>query len=487
MKPSARLFQRIDAVRQSYWFLPSLMAVGAVLLAAVTLVADQALRPTTWDGWGVVFYSQAEGARSLLSTIAGSMITVAGVTFSITIAAVSYASAQYGPRILGNFMRDRGNQITLGTFIATFLYCLILMRTVRGASEDGGEAFVPHLSVLVGMLLALASLGVLIYFIHHVTESMYLPRVVARIGRTLVRSIEREFPEMCDASAGDEDEDGDGEDGDGDEDEDGDGGGDGDGDQMPELPAAFYQEARAVHAGDDAGYVQKIDVSALVVLGQSSDLLIQIVRTPGDFVQPGAPLALVWSPERASDDTVELVRMAFAWGAQRSITQDLRFPADELVEIAARALSPGVNDPFSAINCMDWLGTALLVLGKRRLPSAQRRDEDGVLRLLLEPLTFANYAATALAQMRPYAASDRNAALHQLAVIADLVAALPRRSYRRVLLAHAHSLMDDAAAALSPDSVNALRARMALIVQLAQAQSEAQTLAIRHAWESHPA
>ena len=188
----AHLLDLWDTLRSSYWFIPSLMAVGAVVLSVVTTMADGRVGSDWIDGVSWLYANKPEGARTLLSTVAGSMIGVAGVTFSITIASVVYASGQYGPRLLSNFMRDTGNQVTLGTFIATFLYGLLVLRTIRTADEGSGGAnpsgdltgaFVPHIAILVGLVLALASIAVLIYFIHHVPDSIHVSNVIAGIGR----------------------------------------------------------------------------------------------------------------------------------------------------------------------------------------------------------------------------------------------------------------------------------------------------------------
>jgi uncharacterized membrane protein len=166
MKRGRRLWDRL---RGSYWFLPALMAAGAVALSFAAVALDARLGDDWAEGIGWFHQNKAEGARNLLATVAGSMIGVAGLTFSIAIAAVMQAAQNFGPRLIVNFMRDRGNQVVLGTFVATFVYCLMVLRTVQGASE-GTAAFVPHLSVLIGVVLALASLGVLIYFPHPVTS-----------------------------------------------------------------------------------------------------------------------------------------------------------------------------------------------------------------------------------------------------------------------------------------------------------------------------
>ena len=195
-----------EDVRSSYWFIPSLMALAAVLLSSGAIYLDGVIGAGWMDEVAWLYANKPDGARALLSTISGSMITVAGVTFSITIASVAYATGQFGPRLLTNFMQDRGNQVTLGTFIATFLYCLLVLRTIRGADErTGGSAevsgdfvgaFVPHAAILIALVLTLASVGVLIFFIHHVPDSIHISNVIAKIGRELNAKIDSLFPEM---------------------------------------------------------------------------------------------------------------------------------------------------------------------------------------------------------------------------------------------------------------------------------------------------
>ena len=175
----AQLLKYWDRIRSSFWFLPSLMACGAVALALATVALDGSVTDDWLQTLAWVYTGGAEGASAVLETIAGSMITIAGVVFSLTLVALSLASSQFGPRLLRNFMRDTANQVVLGTFVATFLYCLLVLRTIRRADE---VAFVPHLSVTLGVLFAIASLGVLIYFIHHVSVSIQADEIIARVG-----------------------------------------------------------------------------------------------------------------------------------------------------------------------------------------------------------------------------------------------------------------------------------------------------------------
>ena len=419
----ARLLAHLNDLRASYWFIPSLMVLAAIALSLVTTALDGRIGPEWIEQVPWLYANRPDGARGLLTTVAGSMIGVAGVTFSITIASVVYASGQYGPRLLSNFMSDRGNQITLGTFIATFVYCLLVLRTVRAAGETtGGEnpagdvigEFVPHVAIVTGMGLALASVGVLIFFIHHVPESIHVSNVIAGVGRDLRKKVDTLFPERIgqpepgeEAAASDH--------------------------VRTEMPEGFYDDAEPVCA-DGSGYVQAIDTDALLAIANEHDLLLRLRHRPGDFVAAGDPLLLAWPADAVSPEACESLRIAFAWGRQRTALQDTRFLVNELVEIAARALSPGVNDPFTAISCLDWLSASLKAMADRDLPSPDRYAEDGTLRIVAEPTTFKEFVGHVYGQLRPYLAADRNAAMHALKTLGEVGGRAP--ADRRAVLRH---------------------------------------------------
>ena len=421
----AQLLSIWNSVNNSYWFIPTLMVLAALGLAFGLPALDVFLGPDWIADTEWLTANRPEGARNLLTTVAGSMIGVAGVTFSITIASVVYASGQYGPRLLTNFMEDRGNQVTLGTFIATFLYCLLVLRTIRSAAEDGVN-FVPHISVLVGLALALCSIGVLIYFIHHTPESIHVSNVIAGVGRDLQAKVDTLFPARIGAptaSARD--------------------------DVRTELPPAFFDDALRVRA-ERSGYVQAVDDDGLVAAATDGDLVIRLRYRPGDFVALGDTLALAWPPDRAAD-SADGVRLAFALGAQRTALQDTRFLVNELVEIAARALSPGVNDPFTAVTCLDWLGAGLKDLAERDFPPPERYDADGALRIVAEASTFADFLDHVFGQLRPYLAADPNAALRALLTMGE-VGGRADADGRAELRRHADALLAGALDALTVDA-----------------------------------
>lgn len=387
----ARLLRTAEDLRTSYWFLPSLMAFAAALLASAMIWIDTNVGSDWMDGLPWLYAARPNGARQVLSAIGGSMITVAGTVFSVTIASVVFASGQYGPRLLSNFMSDRGNQVTLGTFIATFVYCLLVLRTIRSPEESAGAAFVPNLALLVAVGLALCSIAVLIFFIHHVPSKLHINHVIQDVGARLIGQIDQRFPKCVGEPRAVDD------------------GG---------APAA--PEARTLIAAQKTGYLQVIDDDALVHQATANDLVLRLLHQPGDFVHVGRVLADAWPPERCGQEATDAIAAAFAVGSRRNALQDLRFLIDELVEIAARALSPGVNDPFTAATCLDWLGAALSDLSRRDLPSPLREDEAGALRVIAPPVSFEQFLERSFGALMQYCATDMVAALAYIDVLADV-------------------------------------------------------------------
>ncbi len=448
-----------SALVGGYWFVPSIMTLGAIALAIVMIQLD-VLGYTEWVAelpWH--YLSEPDGARAVLSTIAASMLTVAGVTFSITIVAIVYASSQFGPRLLTNFMQDHGNQFTLGAFIGTFIYCLLVLRTIRQV-DDGNGFFVPQLSLLVGIALALASVGVFIYYIHHVPESIHISNVTASVGKQILHKIEHLYPEMIGSEPPlDEEQD------------------------EVDLPDPFYEDAVAIEAGS-FGYVQFIDEEGIIRHASEHDLVLRIMYRPGDFVMKGKVLAYAWPSERVRQQTSRRVNSAFAWGQQRTQGQDLLFLANELVEIAARALSPALNDPVTAMTCMDWLSSGLRQLSQQEPPSTRRYGDDGRLRLIAQPVTFEQFAYTAYGQLRPYVSKDMLAALHMMKTIADVMPDLEKEAHRQVLLRHARLLLKEGEDVLDEAAASELADRYHVLVRLQTDPSGQTALASKYRWLS---
>jgi uncharacterized membrane protein len=391
-----RLINLWEKLRASYWFLPGLMALGAVGLAISLGSIDRRWGSVMARSFAWMGGNEPEGARAFLSTVAGATITVTGVVFSITIVALSLASQQFGPRLLNSFMRDRANQVVFGSFIATYLYCLLVLRTIHGS---GPEGFVPQLSLLVGFLLAILSVAVLIFFIHHVAESIQAMTVIASVSDDLERAIVRDFSEHDDGSPANWRE-----------------------DLRPgELPDDFDSAALPIVARR-SGYLQAVNVCSLLKLATDHDLLLRLELSPGDFVIRGAPLASVWSADHARPaELADAVTGAFIVGAKRSPEQDIEHLINQLVEVAVRALSPGINDPFTAINCIDYLGSALSELARRRLPAPWHFDAEDRLRLVTRPQTFDGALAAAVDQIRQHGRRDVAVTIRLLEMLTTLL------------------------------------------------------------------
>ncbi|PSB21546.1 DUF2254 domain-containing protein [Phormidesmis priestleyi ULC007] len=401
---NTKLTKLWDSLQSSYWFLPTLIAGVAAVLALILLYVDwMGKSPGFW--W--LYTGGPDGARSMLSTVAGAMATVSGTAFSITIVALQLASSNFGPRLLRNFMHDVGNQIVLGTFIGTFLYCLLVLRTIRG---EGFDKFVPQLSVTVGMGLAIFSTLVLIYFIHHASTIIQASSVISNVSDELERTINQLFPQQIGHSSRDTQH------------------------QIGEIPTQFEQRSAPIKA-TKKGYLQLIDDENLMKIARQADVLLCLKVRPGSYLIPGIPLALVYPQEHVSPKLTKQINDVFIVGKERTEKQDIAFPIEQLVEVASRALSPGINDPFTAIRCIDRLGAGLSLLVQRDFPSPYRYDNHHTLRVIVEPVTFEFLVDRAFTQIRQYGQSDSVVMMQLLDAIA-LVAAYAETPKQQMVLQH---------------------------------------------------
>ena len=366
----------LEVIHTSFWFIPSIMLFIAVVTAFLGIGIDKNLEVDFNSTFQFLLDVGPEGARSVLATIAGSMITVAGVTFSITIVSLSLASSQFGPRLLRNFMKDSGNQVALGTFISTFIYCLIVLRSVY---VEGDQDFVPVLSVNLAMLLAVASVGMFIYFIHHISSSIQADQVISNVYQELDKQIDRLFPNEVedrnqdqtgvDTSTKDE--------------------------FTVDLSISAFK----------SGYLQAIDRGRLVEIAEKSGCIFHFDYRPGDFVIEGNTLLKVENIDSLTDELEKELRNAFIFGATRTPEQDAEFAVHQMVEVAIRSLSPGINDPYTAITCIDHLGAVLCKLVDRKFPPNQLKDDNGQLRVILKSISFTSVLNAAFNQIRQYGRS----------------------------------------------------------------------------------
>jgi uncharacterized membrane protein len=336
----ARFRKTAQDLLNAFWVLPAVLVLVGIAGSIGTVVLDRREAVPSWlvERW--LYGGGDNGARALLGAIASSTIGVAGTVFSITVAALTLASNQMGPRLLRNFMRDRGNQATLGVFLGTFAYALVALRTVRGEDEGG---FIPHLTLTIGSLLAFGCIGMLIYFVHHVASRINVDTVIDLVYADLRHAIATLTVEA----------------------------------PQPDPPSGHPWCHGMPIAEQGGGYLQQLDEDGLADWAAERGTTVRLLTRTGDFVFPGVPVALVRPPTEGAEAAV---RGATALGPHRVLAGDLESAVRQLVEVAVRALSPGINDPQTAMSVVERLGSALCETAPRHLPTGVvLRDGNPVL------------------------------------------------------------------------------------------------------------
>lgn len=406
-----RLVQYWEAVKNSYWFIPTLMAGFSLLLTLFMIELDHRIQDVHLEGYWWIYGGGPDGARAVLSTIASSIMTVAGVTYSITIAVMSLTSQQFGPRLISNFMRDRGNQFVLGAFVSTFLYCLMILRTIRG--EGDLPIFVPVIAVSYGVFMAIFSVGVLIYFIHHIAQSIQVSTIIYETGKELDHAIDRLFPAKM-----------------------------GEGEHRihriatEDLPDSFEEGSTPIPSAGH-GYITGMDTERIMRVARERQILLRLNFRPGHYVIEGDVIADVWPGHKAEPDLANEINGSIGLGPQRTMVQDAEFAVLQLVEMALRALSPSMNDPFTAMMCIDRIGSSMSRLAGRDNPSPYRYDDDGQLRIIANPSSFTGVTDAALLQIRQNGHTHVSITVRLLEMIARVAAQAKRKEDQEVLLHHA--------------------------------------------------
>ena len=359
-----------QSMRSSFWFVPALMVVDAVVLAILLITLDTGVDLHLAARWPLLFGAGAAGARGLLTTVASSMITVAGLVFSITLVALALTSSQYSSRVIRNFMRDRANQWVLGVFLGIFAYCLVVLRTIR----DGDEGtFVPTLAVLVGLLLAFVGIAVLIHFIHHIATSIQASRIVATAAQETLAAVEHLYPEAL----GDNDEE----------------------DTDDTLASALARQPWLAVPAGKTGYIESLDMDALLDVARALETILRMEHGVGDFVVAGTPLVSLPDPGDLDDTTTARLNAVYVISHQRTVEQDVAFGIRQIVDVAMKALSPGINDTTTAVMCVDYLAAILTRMATRRIATPYRLDE-GSLRVLVRGASFDGLLSEAFDQIR---------------------------------------------------------------------------------------
>jgi uncharacterized membrane protein len=372
--------------------------VAAVLGLTLSTLDDSLNTPSTLP---FLFAGGPEGARALLSAIVTSMISFTGLVFSITIVVLQLTSSQFSPRVIRTFLEDRFNQLALGVFVATFVYSLAVLRSVRGTAQV--NPFVPHIATTVAFGFVLASVVVFLSYINHIAQSIRAATIIDRIGGETRALLNRRHPA----------------------------------DAEPLSPTT--PPTGPVHqiTAEAAGVVQSIEDDALLNLAEQHHVTVCLLRAVGEFVPAGSPLLNVYGEDPPRDDRL---RAAIHTGRERSLDEDVGFGLRQLVDVAERALSPGVNDPTTAVQAIDQLHDLLRHLATRPLPPRQRLTKDGRLAVDIPQPDFAGYLHLAVDEIAHWGADYERIQRRLRVMLNDLyVAALPEH---RPALSRALSRLD---------------------------------------------
>jgi uncharacterized membrane protein len=390
-------------LRTSFWFVPTLIVALSVVLAVALIEVDYRGSQQWMARWPRLFGANAAGARGMLTTIAGSMMAVVGVTFSMTLVTLALASSQYTSRILRNFMRDRVTQVVLGIFAGIFTYCLIVLRTIRGGDAEG---FVPSLAVTLGVVLAIGGIATLIYFIHHIASSIQASSIIASVADDTMAVVDRQFPGALGHGPVGDDE---------------------DQARFP-LPERSWQPVPV--SGN--GYIQSVDSAALLRLAREYKTIVRMERGIGMFVVHDTALASVALEDPPEKNIIAAVQAAYSIDRHRTLQQDAAFGIRQIVDMALRALSPSVNDTTTAVMCVDYLTAILARLASRNIPPSHRY-EDGELRVITIGPTFAGLVAESFDQIRGSAQGNVGIMLRMLGALQTIASLTASPGRRRVL------------------------------------------------------
>ena len=413
-----RLFYFWEELKATFWFIPVLIITAAILLSILSIYLDTYFNVSRKGIAGYIFVASADSARSILTSLSAAMIGVAGTVFSITLVVLTLASSQFGSRLVKNFMYDRINQIVLGTYISTFIYCLIVLNSIKSTPEI---EFVPVISVLIALVIALANIILLIVFIHHIAVSIQAENVISDISDSMIRHIKVLFPEKL-------------------------------GDQMDDVKEHEEEDAKAAYeyeleiSSDKSGYLQYIDNDGLIDLVKEYDGLAELHYRPGGYLVEGIAICTIYTNKKLEEEErgklINETLGLFVLGGSRTHQQDAEHSIHQMVEIAVRALSPGVNDPYTAVACVDNLTAVMAYLSKANFPSKYRYDDEENLRVIVVKLDFEGVLNAAFNQIRQFSASSPAVVIRLMEALITIDKVAKKDSYKKAIRTHAKMIMD---------------------------------------------
>jgi uncharacterized membrane protein len=377
----------------------------------------------------VLFPSHADPqvAQVILAGIAASIMTVVSIVFAILLMTLTLASMQFSPRIIVSFSRDRVTQWTLGIFLGTFLYCMAALPAARSLPRP----FAPVATVVGAMLLALVCVGLLLFFIHHISQAISVNHIVDRIAAETEAMIDELMP-------------------------------------WPHRPGESLKDVEPLRANPsevavlsvDSGYIRFVDTRRLVALAKQHHVSIRVLRRVGHFVPAGIPLMMVSKGNRLPSEARSELLGAFDFGPTRTLQQDVEFGVLQIVDVALKAISPAVNDPTTAINCIDQLSRILIRFASREPPDEGLYDPPGIVRASVGWIRFERLLDAAFEQIRMYAKTDVAVSLRLLRAFGDIAASTPDAEFREILVEHGMRTVAGCAEKLGEEEMRELRARL---------------------------
>jgi uncharacterized membrane protein len=422
------------------------MGMAAVLLAWAMYRLDNLIPNEALANSRLVLSGTVGEVRSTLIDMAGTVLATAGVVFTLLTLPLSTVAAQYGSRLLRLFLRDRTTQFVLGMFVATFVYCVAAALSILPVAEHPEG---PQLTATVGLYLMLATFASLILLVQHISTMLQAPNIAAAAGAELLDVVSTEIP--ADMTCGD----------------DGKAGLENRPNSQGTPDTLAETEGYPVRARS-TGYIQFIDPDSLLTLAREKNLVIHLLHKPGHFVSPDVVVALVWPADWVDEQLDQLINRAFQIGNVRTPTQDVEYAVNQLTEMAVRAMSPAINDPFTAMTCLDHMGNGLGKFIRQCEKGSYYTDQEGRLRLVLGPVTFDTLLGAAFDMLRHASCDNASVLLHMLEVIDAIGRETKAPDVRQLLLHHASLIRTESQAGnlIEQDRQSIQRSSEALQIKL---------------------
>lgn len=403
-----------NQLRSTFWFVPVLIIIASITLSIVLLHLDQFIELSQQGLSKFFFIGSADSARSVLSIISAAMIGVAGTVFSVTLVALTLASSQFGSRLIKNFMYVRLNQVVLGTYISTYVYCLIVLNTIK---ENNNFTFIPSLSILVALVAAVVNIILLIVFIHRIAISIQADHVISAISKSIAKDVQVLFPEKMGEENDDEKR------------------------WNVKKEKSKYKNDITIYS-QHSGYLQYIDSEALIRIMVESESLLELSSRPGDYLVLGEELGSLYTNQGEIKDITKKIHAQFIIGRSRNSQQDIEFSIHQMVEIASRALSPGINDPYTAITCIDNLTSTMSYLTQIRFPEKYRCDNEGILRVIAETFDYEGILDVSFNQIRQFSSNSPAVIIRLMEALNKINKFAKKPLHKKAIIKHAKMVLN---------------------------------------------